>query len=151
MIKDVVPHYSWPCYFTLDPASLLITSHYNPYMPELPREALAMEYYQEDVNKFADVARSDNGVSTIHDASGGDPSGSPRWQANRALGADQELVAALRTRNGLAWGVVSLYREPDQPLFSAAEKRFMQQASTYLAEGARRALLFGEATDPEGP
>jgi DNA-binding CsgD family transcriptional regulator len=151
VLKEVVPHYTWPCYFTLDPASLLITSHYNPFMPELPRESLAMEYYQDDVNKMSDVARSDSGVSTIHDVTGGDPSSSPRWMANMAMGGDQELVAALRTRTGGVWGAVSLYREPDQPLFDVAEQRFMQNAAVRLAEGARRALLFGEATDPEGP
>jgi DNA-binding CsgD family transcriptional regulator len=68
-----------------------------------------------------------------------------------ALGGDQELIAALRTRAGSVWGAVSLYREPDQPLFGTAEKQFMRQAAVHLAEGARRALLFGEATDPEGP
>ena len=151
VLKEVVPHYTWPCYFTLDPASLLMTSHYNPFMPELPRESLAMEYYSDDVNKMSDVARSESGLSTIHDATGGDPSASPRWQANMAMGGDQELVVALRTRAGEVWGAVSLYREPDQPLFAAAEKQFMQQAAAHLAEGARRALLFGEATDPEGP
>jgi DNA-binding CsgD family transcriptional regulator len=151
VLQEVVPHYTWPCYFTLDPASLLITSHYNPFMPELPRESLAMEYYEDDVNKMSDVARSDSGLSTIHDATGGDPAGSPRWQANMAMGGDQELVAALRTRAGGVWGAVSLYREPDQPLFDAGEKQFMRQAASHLAEGARRALLFGEATDPEGP
>lgn len=151
VLQEVVPHYTWPCYFTLDPASLLITSHYNPFMPELPRESLAMEYYEDDVNKMSDVARSGSGLSTIHDATGGDPSGSPRWQANMVMGGDQELVAALRTRAGGVWGAVSLYREPDQPLFDAAEKQFMRKAAARLAEGARRALLFGEATDPEGP
>lgn len=151
VLKEVVPHYAWPCYFTVDPASLLITSHYNPFLPELPREALAREYYADDVNKISDVARSDSGLSTIHDATGGDPSSSPRWQAKVQLGGDQEMVAALRTRTGGAWGAVSLYREPDQPLFDATEKRFVQQAATHLAEGARRALLFGEATDPQGP
>lgn len=151
VLQEVVPHYTWPCYFTLDPASLLITSHYNPFMPELPRESLAMEYYEDDVNKMSDVARSDSGLSTIHDATGGDPSGSPRWRANMAMGGDQELVAALRTRAGGVWGAVSLYREPDQPLFDDAEKQFMRKAATHLAEGARRALLFGEAIDPEGP
>ena len=151
VLQDAVPHYTWPCYFTLDPASLLITSHYNPFMPELPRESLAMEYYQDDVNKMSDVARSESGLSTMHDATGGDPSASPRWQANMSMGGDQELVVALRTRAGGVWGAISLYREPDQPLFAAAEKQFMRQAAGLLAEGARRALLFGEATDPEGP
>ena len=151
VLQDAVPHYTWPCYFTLDPASLLITSHYNPFMPQLPRESLAMEYYQDDVNKMSDVARSESGLSTMHDATGGDPSASPRWQANMSMGGDQELVVALRTRAGGVWGAISLYREPDQPLFAAAEKQFMRQAAGLLAEGARRALLFGEATDPEGP
>lgn len=151
VLQEVVPHYTWPCYFTLDPVSLLITSHYNPYVPELPRESLANEYYEDDVNKMSEVARNESGLSTIHDATGGDPSGSPRWKANMEMGGDQEMVAALRTASGDVWGAVSLYREPDRPLFDLAEKQFMREAAVFLAEGARRALLFGEATDPEGP
>jgi hypothetical protein len=58
VIAPLVPNYMGPCWFTLDPASLLITSHFNPYMPALPPEALAMEYYEDDVNKLADVVRS---------------------------------------------------------------------------------------------
>ena len=65
VLREVVPHYTWPCYFTMDPASLLITSHYNPFMPELPRESLAMEYYEDDVNKMSDVARSDSPCDSL--------------------------------------------------------------------------------------
>lgn len=151
VLEDVVPHYSGPCWFTLDPASLLITSHYNPYMPELPPDALALEYYVEDVNKLADVARSNNGVSTLHEATNGDPSGSPRWQSNIQLGGDQELVVALRTREGDTWGALTLYREPDRPLFDDEDKAFLRSVAPALAEGARRALLVGEAADPDGP
>jgi DNA-binding CsgD family transcriptional regulator len=151
VLAEVVPHYMFPCYFTVDPATLLITSHYNPLMPELPRESLALEYYGDDVNKLSDVARSPGGLSTIHDATGGDPSGSPRWRANMALGGDQEMVAALRTRDGAAWGAVTLYRQPGEPRFDERDKRFLRAACVHLAEGARRALLFGEATDPDGP
>lgn len=67
------------------------------------------------------------------------------------LGGDQEMLTALRTRSGEPWGALGLYREPGQPFFDAAEKRFLLAAAPYLAEGARRALLVGEATDPEGP
>jgi hypothetical protein len=62
IIEPVVPHYMGPCWFTLDPASLLITSHFNDDMPALPPESLALEYYEDDVNKLADVARSPSGV-----------------------------------------------------------------------------------------
>jgi DNA-binding CsgD family transcriptional regulator len=151
VLRSAVPHYSFPCWYTLDPATLLFTSHYNPLMPELPRESLALEYYGDDVNQIVDVARTTSGVSTMHEATGGDPTSSPRWQANVQLGGDQELVAALRTRSGEAWAALSLYREPGQPMFNDAEKRFVQDAAPHLAEGARRALLFGEATDPESP
>src|SRR5665809_3886 len=92
-----------PCWYTLDPASLLITSHFNDHMPVLPPEALALEYYGDDVNKLADVARSPSGLSTLHDATGGDPSSSPRWRANIELGGDQELIVGLRTASGHAW------------------------------------------------
>ena len=40
IIQPVVPHYLAPCWFTLDPASLLITSHFNEYMP-VPAAGLA--------------------------------------------------------------------------------------------------------------
>ena len=40
---------------------------------------LAHEYYADDVHKLADVARSERGISTLHEATGGDPSRSPRW------------------------------------------------------------------------
>ena len=92
------------CWFTLDPASLLITSHFNEFMPELPHDSLALEYYEDDVHNLADVARSPRGVSTLHEAAGGDPSGSPRWRANMALGGDQELIAGLRTPRGRRLG-----------------------------------------------
>jgi DNA-binding CsgD family transcriptional regulator len=151
VLTTAVPHYGFPCWYTLDPASLLITSHYNPHMPQFPPEALAHEYYGDDVNKIVDIARSESGVSTVHDAMGGDPRSSPRWQANMERGGDQEMVAALRTRSGESWGALGLYRESGEPMFDENEKRFVQHAAPYLAEGARRSLLFGEATAPETP
>ncbi len=60
-------------------------------------------------------------------------------------------LVALRTQAGEAWGVLSLYREPGRPQFDPDELRFLRAVSPYLAEGARRGLLVGEATDPEGP
>ncbi len=58
---------------------------------------------------------------------------------------------ALRTRSGDTWGAIGLYREPEHPLFDTDEKRFLTAISPHLAAGVRRALLIGEATDPEGP
>jgi DNA-binding CsgD family transcriptional regulator len=150
-LARAVPHDAAPCWFTLDPASLLVTSHFDEGVPELPPQWLIHEYYQDDVNKLADVARSERGLSTLHEATGGDPASSPRWHFNMTLGGDQELIAALRTPAGQVWGALGLYREPGQPLFHHEELAFVQAVAPALAEGARRALLVGEAVDPEGP
>jgi len=151
-LASAVPHYMSPCWFTFDPASLLVTSHYQVEIPELPPEWLAHEYYEDDFHKMADVARSARGVSTLHEATGGDPSRSRAWNLYmRPYGADQELLLALRTQSGQAWGMVGLYREPGQSQFDRHELDFLRSVSTHLAEGAQRGLLVGEASDPEGP
>ena len=152
VLARVVPHYSTPCWWTLDPASLLVTSHYQTEIAELPPEMLAHEYLADDVHKLAVVARSERGVSTLHEVTGGDPSRSPGWQRFiRPYGGDQEVLVALRTRPGEAWGVLGLYREPERPLFTLDELRFLRQVAPSLGEGARRGLLVGEAADPDGP
>ena len=151
VVATAVPHYQSPCWYTLDPASLLITSHYQSELPELPAEWVAQEYYEDDFHSISSVARSKEGISTLHDATGGDPSRSPRWHANREMGGDQELLVALRTAPGEPWGLVGLYREPDRPLFDADELSFASTVAPHLARGARRGLLIGEASDPDGP
>ncbi|MCO5221361.1 MAG: LuxR C-terminal-related transcriptional regulator [Thermomicrobiales bacterium] len=148
-MAKVVPHYMTPCWFTLDPTSLLVTSHYQTTLFELPPEWLAHEYFEDDAHKMADVARSERGVSTIHEATGGDPSRSQGWtRFVQPYGGDQELYVALRTR-GEAWGLLSLYREPGDPAFDAGEITFLRDVSPHIAEGTKRGLLFGEASDPE--
>lgn len=151
VVASVVRYYAAPCWYTFDPASLLVTSHFHEGLAELPREWLATEYCEDDVYKLADVARSQRGITTLHEATDGDPARSKRWHNNIAYGGDQEMVAGLRTRDGAVWGGISLYREPDEPLFTPEDLSFVRTVSAHLAEGARRALLLGEATDREWP
>jgi len=152
-IRDAVPHYITPCWYTLDPASLLVTSHYDHgLIPQLPHDWLAHEYQREDYHKLADVARSERGISTLHELTGGDPARSPHWNTYvRPIGGEQQLYLALRTRSGENWGILALYREPGQPMFTRAEFELLRELAPHLAEGARRALLIGAAADPEGP
>jgi DNA-binding CsgD family transcriptional regulator len=149
-LKAAVPHYDKPCWYTVDPASLLITSHYHDGLPEYPAKMLQHEYYGQDVNQISDVVRSQSGVSTLHEATGGDPSSSPSWHMNMAMGGDQEMIAALRTA-GAVWGAVGLYRAPGEPMFDGDEKAFLSAIGPDLANGARTALLVGEARDPQWP
>ncbi|MGQ0680517.1 MAG: helix-turn-helix transcriptional regulator [Actinomycetota bacterium] len=155
LIAKVVPHFQTPCFFTVDPASLLVTSHYQTELPELPEEWLAYEYLhgkENDHHSFAGVAQSKRGVSTIHEATGGDPSTSYSWRNFIApYGGDQELLVALRDKGGGVWGMVGLYREPSRPMFDDSEINFMRRIAPHLAAGAQRGLLIGEASDPDGP
>jgi len=151
VIAGVVPHFWTPCFFTLDPASLLVTSHFHEGLDQFPAEALAQEYYGDDVHKLVDIVRSASGLSTIHEATNGDPSGSPRWQFNMSMGGDQEMIARLRTKQGETWGALGLYREPGTPMFADAEKEFLSAIGPHLAAGARSAMTLGEAKDPEVP
>lgn len=151
-LTPAVPHYLSPCWFTVDPTSLLVTSHFQEGLEEIPHEWLAQEYYADDFNKMADVARSERGVATLHEATDGDPSRSARYREIMApYGGEQELLAGLRTAPGEVWGVLGLYREVGTPLFDVSELDFVRAIVPDLAAGARRALLFGEATDPDGP
>jgi DNA-binding CsgD family transcriptional regulator len=148
VVGSVIPHFWTPCWYTLDPASLLATSHFHEGMLEFPPEWLANEYYGDDVNQMSDVARSATGISTLHEATNGDPSRSRRWTFNQSMGSEQEMIARLRAPSGEVWGMLGLYREPGRPMFDADDKRFLHAVSSHLAEGARRALLVGEAIDP---
>jgi DNA-binding CsgD family transcriptional regulator len=152
-IASAVPYYLTPCWFTLDPASLLVTSHHDHgLIGELPAEWLAHEYYEDDFHNLADVARSERGISTLHEATGGDPSRSHAWREYvHPYGGDQELLVALRTQTGEAWGMLGLYRERGQPAFDREELELLRAMAPHLAEGARRGLLVGEASEPEGP
>lgn len=152
VVAEFVPHMMGPCWYTFDPASLLVTSHFQPEMPPLPADWLAHEYYEDDFHKLAETARSTQGWSTIHERTNGVPGRSVAWKLHvQPYGGDQELFVALRTPSGEAWGLMALYRPPDDPMFSTDECQFLHAISPSLAEGAKRGLLIGEATDPEEP
>ncbi|MFH5211341.1 helix-turn-helix transcriptional regulator [Antrihabitans spumae] len=149
VVGSVVPFFQTPCWYTVDPASLLMTSHFHVGLPEFSGEWLAAEYYEDDAQSVPDVIRSSTGISTLHEATDGDPSSSPRWRRNMSMGGDQELIARLRTRTGEVWGALGLYRDADKPMFTELEKSFIAAVAPSLADGARRALLFGQAAEPE--
>jgi DNA-binding CsgD family transcriptional regulator len=149
VLARAVPHHWTPCWYTLDPASLLMTSHFHLGLDEFPREWLVSEYYDDDVNQLVDVVRSPSGLSTLHEATGGHPSSSPRWHRNMTMGGDQELITRLRTRSGQVWGALALYRAPGDPTFTETEKTFLKSVAPALADGVCRALLLGQAKEPE--
>lgn len=151
-VGSVVPVDGGICWYTMDPASLLVTSHYNVEMPVLPHDFLATQYLEDDFLQFGNIARHPDGVTTLHGETGGDPSRSKQYREYvQPYGAEQVLAACLRTADKQPWGIATLYRDTGRTMFDEDDLAFMREVSGPLADGARRGLLIGEATDPEGP
>ena len=152
LLQDAVPHFEAPCFFTVDPGSLLTTSHFQEGLPEIPAEWLGREYSEPDYNSMTEVLTSATGVGTLHDATGGRPELARKFHEEmQPYGCEQELVVALRTRDGEAWGAVGLYREAGRPLFDEGELALLQAAAPVLAEGARHGLRLAQAREPDLP
>jgi hypothetical protein len=124
------------------PASLLVTSHHDHgLIGQLPPEWLAHEYYDDDLHKLADVARSARGISTLHEATGGDPSRSRAWRDYvQPHGGDQQLFVALRTQTGPNLGDA-------QPLPGAGRRASPSSTATTARSCARRRRISPRAPD----
>ncbi len=152
LLAEAVPHFEAACFFTVDPASLLTTSHFQEGLPEIPGEWLGREYAERDYNSMREVLQSSRAVGTLHDATGGRPELSRKFHEEmQPFGCDQELLFALRTRDGEAWGLVGLYRETGRPAFSNQDIDLVRRVAPGLAAGARHALLLGQASEPDLP
>ncbi|MDP3894384.1 helix-turn-helix transcriptional regulator [Nocardioides sp.] len=152
LLAEAVPHFEGACFFTVDPSSLLATSHFQEGLPEIPGEWLGREYAEGDYNSMREVLRSAPGVGTLDDATGGRPELSRKFHEEmQPFGCDQELLVALRTPDKEAWGMVGLYRETGRPRFSAPDLELVRRVAPGLAAGARHALLLGQALEPDLP
>lgn len=152
LLAEAVPHFESPCFFTVDPASLLATSHFQEGLPEIPGEWLGREYAEGDYNSMTEVLHSPDGTGTLHDATEGRPELSRKFHEEmQPYGCDQELLIALRTADGESWGMVGLYRETGRPAFSAQDIASVRRVAPGLAAGARHGLLLGQALEPDLP
>ncbi len=152
VFATAVPHFEAPCFFTVDPESRLITSHFQEGLPEIPAAWLGREYAQPEFNSLSAVLASPEGFGTLHDATGGRPELARKYHEEmQPFGCEQELVVALRTRHGEPWGAVGLYRQDGRPLFERREIDFVRAAAPALAEAARRTLLAAQAAEPDLP
>lgn len=141
-----------PYWFTLDPESHLVTSIYGQGCDVEPSKYMQWELFTDDFMKTAEVLGNPRGVQTLHEVTGGEPQRS--WFYRDVLvpeGAGQWLLVALRSSTGENWGTARLNRAAGEPMFSEHEIDVMAAAAPMLAEGVRRGLVVGEATDPDRP
>lgn len=146
-----VMEYDSSCWLSFDPFTLLPTAHYAPEVGSAHlMELVANEYLEEDVNKFADLARAALPAATLVAATDGDRRRSARFRNTlepSGHGAGDELRAVLRDGDTV-WGGVILHRHAG--LFDAADVGLVVGVGALLAEGIRRGIVTRTAAGRSG-
>lgn len=143
--------YDSSCWLSLDPATLLPTSHFThevagDHLLELAHN----EFTEDDVNKFAELSRSDEPVATLRRATGGEPTRSVRFArvlVPHGYGDGDELRAVFRAGE-TAWGCVALHRRIGE--FTDREVSTVAQLAPFIGEGIRRAVVMGGPAPADG-
>ena len=153
-LATIVPFDS-SCWLSLDPATLLPTSHFTRQLDaDHLMELAANEYLEEDVNKFADLALADRPAATLRAATSGDPGRSARYVrvlAPHGYQDGDELRATFMDGEAV-WGCVALHRRTG--VFEDREARLVADVGAYVAAGIRRAILrtaLVADTEPDPP
>jgi DNA-binding CsgD family transcriptional regulator len=134
------------CWHTLDPATLLITSHWTNLSGAGFPMIVENEYRHDDVGKFATLAGSSVPASTL---SAGRAGGSLRFLAYRTRGWGSELRATFDLE-GESWGAVMLLRATDVPPFTDADARLVAELGTDVAHALRASIRTAAARDAAG-
>lgn len=148
-LQRAVPHVVYWC-ATTDPETLLYTSAVmRGITPSVIPAFLNNEFYGTDVNTFTELARRRTPVSTLYDATRGEPRRSARFrEILEPVGLGNEMRVALRAGKSV-WGAVCLHRELRGPDFTAPEVAFVSQITPHLATGLRVAALLRAADEPD--
>lgn len=146
LLRKAIP-FDAACLHTLDPATLLETSHVVENLPVDMPQASEIEYLHEDFNQFATLARAPQRSGILSQATGGAPERSRRYrELIRPFGLHGELRAAF-VIDSLCWGSVGLLREPGSGDFTPQEAAFLHEVSGYMAHAFRTAMLRTAAVD----
>ncbi len=153
VLHGLVPYDFHPCWFTIDPTTLLVTGHLNEGLDGTPPEIAQAWYAEDDVNSPAALADMRGAASTVRASTHGDLKSSWRWRnLLDPLGFDDALDALLRNRNHV-WGALTLLHTAGSRPFSTDDLKFVSRLSETLATGTQLGLMRGEAASSaaEGP
>lgn len=131
------------CSMTVDPATMLLTSHiaHDSVRPEDVPRLGRNEFLEEDVNKFGVLARAARPSGVLTEATRQQPDTSPRFRdILRPNGFRDELRFTLLDE-AACWGWIALYRSEEGADFEIQDAEFVASISQPLAEGLRRAIL----------
>lgn len=140
------------CWLSLDPSTLLPTSHFTREIAtDHLMELAANEFLEDDVNKFADLARASNPVGILSEATKGQLQRSPRFVSvlePHGYGQGDELRAAFLDGE-FVWGCVAIHRH--HGWFDTRDAEIIADVSRYIGEGIRRAIVVTALAASNGP
>ena len=145
-------HFDSSCWLSLDPSTLLPTSHFTRQIDTDHLMVLAAnEFLEDDVNKFADLARAERPVGILSQATGGELHQSSRFEnvlKPHGYEAGDELRATFLDGESV-WGCVAIHRRGEW--FDDRDADLVADVSRYIGEGIRRAILVSALTAETGP
>jgi DNA-binding CsgD family transcriptional regulator len=145
-LLDRVVGFDGSCWHTIDPATVLITSHLTLNLPSRFPLLAANEYLADDVNKFADLAAAPHKVGLLSQATDGQPQRSQRWREMlRPGGFDAELRVSF-VDGEQCWGSLILVRDRGRPDFDPETMVAVQRLAATLAAGLRCTVVARQAT-----
>ncbi len=115
LLAVAVPHFESPCFFTVDPDSLLTTSHFQEGLPEIPADWLGREYLEPDFNSMTEVLASREGFGTLHDATGGRPELASKYHREMQPNGCDQGFGTLHDATGGRPELASKYHREMQP------------------------------------
>lgn len=143
------------CWLSLDPGTMLPTSHFSQeYGFDQLLQLAANEFLEDDENRFADLARTDPPVNTLHRATRGHPEQSRRHAAfltPYGFGDGDELRVVFQDGDD-SWGAAAIHRRIGT--FTEREIGIVADVGAVIANGIRRAILLGALSaerEPEPP
>ena len=140
------------CWLSLDPGTQLPTSHFSrEFGFEHLMKLVTNEFLEEDVNKFAVLARAGSPVGILSRSTGGDLNRSARHANILALHGyeDGDELRAVFREGEAAWGALALHRRCGT--FAAHEADLIADLGGVIASGIRRAILRAALTAGGGP
>jgi DNA-binding CsgD family transcriptional regulator len=147
LIRSAMP-FATSCWHQVDPATMLITSHFNELGEPMPPGWTENEYQEDDVGKFADLARSRQRAGSIHTLTDGQPRLSARYLGLlQPHGFEDELRVAF-VDGSTCWGGALFLREEGKRPFEPRDAEFLSGISTTIAQSIRRSVLLAKLDRP---
>ncbi len=153
LIEREIP-FSVSCWHTSDPATSLLTSHYNPQGERLPQIWARYEYGDEvgppDTFTFASLARASVPAASLGEFTEGQPDRLRRYREMlQPYGFADELRVSF-VDGGSMWGGALFLRHPGVP-FDPDERQMLASVAPVLAHAVRMMVLSAavEAASPD--